>query len=186
MAAGTQLFFVGRLRYYKGVNYLLEALRQLPRTQLTIVGTGPKEQEWKERAKGLGVNERVTWLGDLPDAELKAYYRACDIFVLPCSERSEAFGTVQLEAMAAGKPVVSCDVKTGVAWVNRNEVTGLVVPPKDPTALAKAIRRLSDDPGLRARMGAAGQLRVQHEFSLDKMVEQVQSVYDRALASKQV
>lgn len=178
-----QLLFVGRLRYYKGLNYLLEAMPQIPNAHLTVVGIGPKQAEWQALARALGIENRVTWAGEVSDAELASYYAACDIFVLPCSERSEAFGAVQLEAMAAGKPVVSCDVKTGVAWVNQNEVTGLVVPPKNPAALAEAITRLFRDEGLRERMGEAGQARVEQEFTVEKMVERVMRVYERALKS---
>lgn len=180
---GQELLFAGKLRYYKGVNYLLEAMPFLPQAHLTIVGSGPMEQEWKHLAETLGITGRVTWAGQVSDAELTAYYQACDIFVLPCSERSEAFGAVQLEAMAAGKPVISCDVHTGVAWVNQNKVTGLVVPPKNPLALGGAISRLLDDSALRTRMGAAGKQRVETEFTLEKMVERVMQVYERAQAN---
>ncbi|MBI4673352.1 MAG: glycosyltransferase [Chloroflexi bacterium] len=175
---GENLLFVGRLRYYKGVNYLLEALTMLPSAQLTIVGTGPMEREWKALANSLGVASRVRWAGQVSDAELPAFYAACDIFVLPCSERSEAFGAVQLEAMGAGKAIVSCDVNTGVAWVNQNEVTGLVAPPKNPRALAEALARLRDDASLREQMGRAGRERFQREFTLDVMVGRVMRVYE--------
>jgi rhamnosyl/mannosyltransferase len=181
---GGRLLFVGRLRYYKGVNFLLEALTRLENAHLTIVGTGPMEREWKALANNLGVASRVTWAGEVPDAELPAYYAACDVFVLPCSERSEAFGAVQLEAMAAGKPIVSCDVNTGVAWVNQNEVTGLVVAPKNPAALAEALARLLHDDARRQKFGAAGRERFAREFTLDKMVERVLEVYDNALAKR--
>lgn len=179
-----ELLFAGKLRYYKGVNYLLQALTLIPNAGLTIVGTGPMEREWKQLADSLGISPRVTWVGQVSDRELRAYYDSCDVFVLPCSERSEAFGMVQLEAMAAGKPVVSCDVNTGVAWVNRNEITGLVVPPKDPRALADALARLLGDAALRERMGAAGKERVALEFNAQKMVEGVMQVYERALAEQ--
>lgn len=176
-----QLLFVGKLRYYKGLNYLIEAMCLLPNAHLTVVGSGPMEQTWRALAEQLRVNERITWAGEVSDESLGAYFAACDVFVLPCSERSEAFGTVQLEAMAAGKPVVSCDVKTGVAWVNQNQVTGLVVPPKDARALAHAIACLLKDNLLRARMGAAGLARVQAEFTLEIMVDRVMKAYENAL-----
>ncbi len=178
---GNHLLFVGRLRYYKGVHYLLEALTFLPDARLTIVGTGPMQRTWKNVAEALNVSERVHWAGEVSDADLSAYYAACDVFVLPCSERSEAFGAVQLEAMAAGKPVVSCDVDTGVAWVNQNDITGLVVPPKNSRALADAIARLLNDDALRHKLGKAGRLRVEQEFTLQKMVDGVMRVYERAL-----
>lgn len=181
----TDLLFVGRLRYYKGVNYLLRALALLPNVSLTVVGIGPMENEWKKLARTLELDTRITWAGEVPDADLPAYYDACNIFVLPCSERSEAFGLVQLEAMAAARPVVSCDVDTGVAWVNQNGQTGLVVPPKNPRALADALTRLLGDAALRAQMGAAGRARVASEFGVDKMAERVMAVYERVREKKQ-
>lgn len=174
---GLELLFVGRLRYYKGLDYLLRAMKNLPTSHLVIVGIGPMEQQWKELAQQLGIAARVNWAGEVQDALLPQYYASCDIFVLPASERSEAFGAVQLEAMAAGKPVVSCDVGTGVAWVNRNEETGLVVPPRDSVALSKAILRLAGDEQQRELMGSRGRARVQSEFTSDLMVERVLSLY---------
>ena len=181
----TEFLFVGKLRYYKGINYLLQAMSQIPGAHLTIVGTGPMENNWRALADELGIAARVTWAGQVPDAELPAHYQACDIFVLPCSERSEAFGAVQLEAMAAGKPIVSCEVNSGVSWVNQNEITGLVVPPKNPDALRHALNRLRQDDALRQTMGAAGQARYAREFTLDVMVTRVLQVYETALAAKQ-
>lgn len=179
-----RLLFVGKLRYYKGVNYLLQALPQIPGAQLTIVGTGPMEQNWKALADALGVAARVQWLGALSDDALRAQYAACDVFVLPCSERSEAFGAVQLEAMAAQRPIVSCDVNTGVAWVNQHEATGLVTPPKNPQALAQALGRLLQDDALRHKLGAAGRERFAREFTGAAMVERVERVYANALAGE--
>lgn len=176
------MLFVGKLRYYKGVNFLLQAMTQLPNAHLTIVGAGPMEREWKALAQSLHLETRVTWAGEVSDDALPAYYDACDVFVLPCSERSEAFGAVQLEAMATGKPIVSCDVHTGVAWVNQHNVTGLVVPPKNPDALARALTELLKDAPRRAAMGRAGRERFAREFTLDLMVECVLRVYENALA----
>jgi glycosyltransferase involved in cell wall biosynthesis len=175
------LLFVGRLRYYKGLEYLLEALCELPRAQLIVVGTGPMDRAWRAHARRLGVDDRVVFVGAVRDAELPAYYAACDIFVLPSSERSEAFGLVQLEAMAAGKPVVSTELGTGTSFVNADGETGLVVPARDARALAAAITRLIDEPALRARMGAAGRARVLREFTAEKMVDQIMAVYDNLI-----
>jgi len=175
------LLFLGRLRYYKGLNYLLDALRDLPRAQLTVVGTGPMEEAWRAQVQQLGLAERVAFVGEVPDAELPAYYAASDIFVLPASERSEAFGAVQLEAMAAGKPVICTELGTGTSYVNVDGETGLVVPARDADALAAAITRLIDDADLRAHMGAAGRARVREQFTLEKMVARVMEVYAEGL-----
>jgi rhamnosyl/mannosyltransferase len=171
------LLFVGHLRYYKGVNYLIEALRELPTAHLTIVGSGMMERAWKNLARDLGVASRIEFVGEVPDAQLPGYYAACDIFVLPSAEKSEAFGVVQLEAMASGKPVVCTELGTGTSFVNRDGETGFVVPARDSHALARAIQKLLDDSALRARMGAAGRARVRAEFTIAQMIERVMAVY---------
>ncbi len=176
------LLFVGRLRYYKGLQYLLQAMVQLE-ARLLVVGTGPMEAEWRKTAGELGLNNRVVFLGEVTNTDLAAYYRACDVFVLPASHRSEAFGTVQLEAMAAGLPVVSTEVGTGTSYVNRHGETGLVVPPRDPDALAEALQRLLTDADLRARLGAQARARVAEEFTHDRMVECIARLYYQLLHS---
>jgi rhamnosyl/mannosyltransferase len=139
------------------------------------------ERAWRALARDLGVEARVQFVGEVRDEELPAYYAASDIFVLPASERSEAFGAVQLEAMAAGKPVVCTELGTGTSFVNRDGETGFVVPARDPDALAAALARLMDDAALRARLGAAGRARVRQEFTLENMVARVMRVYDQVL-----
>ena len=171
------LLFVGRLRYYKGLHYLLRALVDLPGAHLAVVGSGPMEAAWKALASELGLMSRVRFVGEVPDGELPAYYHACDCFVLPACERSEAYGLVQVEAMAAGRPVICTELGTGTSSVNRHGETGLVVPPRDPEALAAACRELLADPERRRAMGARGRERALAEFSLEKMVERVEVVY---------
>ena len=178
----ARLLFVGHLRYYKGLDFLLRALCELPKAHLTVIGTGMMERAWRALAGNLGVDARVHFLGDVPDAQLPAHYAACDIFVLPSSARSEAFGMVQLEAMAAGKPVVCTELGTGTSFVNVDGETGFVVPACDAHALAAAIVRLMDDSELRARMGAAARARVRTEFTIEIMVARVMRVYEQVLA----
>lgn len=175
------LLFVGQLRYYKGLEYLLHALCDLPTARLIVVGTGPMGERWRELAHALGLDARVIFAGAVPDAELPAYYAAADIFVLPASERSEAFGLVQLEAMAAGKPVVSTQVGTGTSFVNLDGLTGRVVPARDPHALAAALAALARNPAQREKMGATGRARVHDEFTLDRMVQRVLGLYQQLL-----
>ncbi len=177
-----QILFVGHLRYYKGLDYFLRALAQLPAARLTIIGAGPLERAWRALARELRVDDRVEFAGEIADAELPAYYAACDIFVLPSSERSEAFGVVQLEAMAAGKPVVCTEIGTGTSFVNVDGETGFVAPARDADALARAIKTLMENPELREQMGARGRARVRAEFSVEKMVDGVLRVYAAALS----
>lgn len=174
---GRIVLFVGRLRYYKGLNYLIDAMRDVEAT-LLVVGTGPMEAEWRHYAETRSWSRRIVFSGSVPDEELPVYYQACDVFVLPASERSEAFGAVQIEAMAAGKPVVSTELGTGTSYVNRDGETGFVVPPRDSGSLAAAVKRLLDDEDLRRRMGEAGRHRARTEFTEDIMVERVMRVYE--------
>jgi len=179
---GEQLvLFVGQLSYYKGVEYLIQAMPQVNGRALLAGGESTwRQNELEGLARRLGVADRVIFLGQQEQA-LPALYQACNVFVLPSIERSEAFGIVQLEAMASGRPVVSCDVGTGVAWVNQDGITGLVVPPRDPGRLATALNRLLDDPPLAARLGQAGQARVREQFTQARMVEQIEQLYEQVL-----
>lgn len=179
-AAGRALLlFAGRLVPYKGVDVLLLALRDVD-AELVVAGDGPQRDAWMALSKALGVESRVRFAGEVTPGELRALFHACDVFVLPSVTRAEAFGYVQLEAMACGKPVVSTRVASGVPWVNRHEDTGLTVPPGDPAALGAALRRLVQDPGLRAGFGAAGRARVLSEFTMTTMGERAAAVYDEA------
>ncbi len=176
------LLFVGRLRYYKGLDDLLRALRDLPDTKLRVVGVGPMLEPLRDMARDLGIAERVEFLGEVDDARLPEVYRRAHIFVLPANARAEAFGTVLLEAMASGLPCVTTEVGTGTSWVVQDGVTGLVVPPHDPEALAKAIRRLLEDRHLRLEMGKAARARVESEFTQERMVQGVIGVYEALLS----
>ena len=135
-------------------------------------------------ARELGISDRVRFAGEVSHEELAALYHACDVFVLPSITRAEAFGYVQLEAMACARPVVSTRVPSGVAWVNRDGVTGLTVAPGDVEALARAIAALTADPDLARRMGAAGRDRVLSEFTMARMRTAAATLY-REVASEQ-
>jgi len=176
------VLFVGRLRHYKGVHVLLAALARLPaEVQALIAGSGPLETQLRAQAQQLGVANRAHFLGTLDDDAVTALYHAADVFVLPSTNRAETFGIVQLEAMACGKPVICTELGTGTSYVNQHGVTGLVIPPNDPSALAEAIQSLLAQPELRARMGAASQARVAREFSNDAMLRQMLAFYQEAL-----
>lgn len=178
-----ELLFVGRLRYYKGLDTLVRAMTALPRADLQIVGDGPMREGLEHLAEELGVSGRVRFAGDVGDAELPAYYRGADVFVLPANARAEAFGTVLLEAMACGLPCVTTELGTGTSWIVQDRVTGYVVAPEDPVALAQAISKLQD-PALRRSMGEAGRQRVHKRFAQQRMVLQVVQVYQDALAGR--
>lgn len=174
---GSRLaLFAGRFRYYKGIFILLEAMRHVNAKAL-IVGAGPMETELREQAERNGAADRIVFLGELSDQALSDHMHACDLFVLPSIARSEAFGIVQLEAMACGKPVICTELNSGTSYVNAHMQTGLVVPPKNPEALAAAMTVLFEDPYLMAQMGAASRKRVESIFQADQMIDAILANY---------
>ena len=179
-------FAVGRHVYYKGFEYLIRAMGDVPHGVLVIGGDGPLTANLKAISASLGLEARVHFVGRIPDAELPFYYHACDIFCMPSVAPAEAFGLVQLEAMACGKPVICCELHNGVTYVNRDGETGLVVPPRDPKALAAALNHLSGNPALRLTLGEQGRHRAQTEFTVDTMVAGTLGVYKQVLGTATV
>lgn len=176
------LFALGRHVYYKGFEFLIRALASLPDAALALGGQGPLTAELRRIAREAGVADRVHFVGRIPDAELPAWYHACDVFCLPSVEPAEAFGIVQVEAMACGRPVLCCELGNGVNWVNRDGETGVAVPPADAAALAAALQRLRGDPALRARLGEEGRRRAYATFSADAVARGTLAVYREVLS----
>ena len=152
---GPLWFFCGRLVYYKGIETALLALQYVPGT-LLIAGDGPARPQLERLTARLNLKDRARFLGKIPrDEDLAAYYLASDAFWFPSNARSEAYGLVQVEAMASGCPVINTAIPhSGVPWVSRHEETGLTVPVDDPAAFAGAALRLLNEPGLRDRLAA--------------------------------
>jgi glycosyltransferase involved in cell wall biosynthesis len=176
---GSRLIMsVGRLVYYKGFEYLIRAMTRV-QGKLLIVGKGPLRAKLGALASELGVAERVVFLGKIDHAHLVACYHAAQVFVLASIARSEAFGIAQIEAMAAGLPVVNTQLDSGVPFVSLHEQTGLTVPPADSDQLAAAINRLLDNPDLAATFGRAAGLRAKQEFAVDVMAARTLSLYDQ-------
>jgi rhamnosyl/mannosyltransferase len=178
--ASPRVLFVGRLVYYKGLDVLIDALGDVPGT-LILAGEGPLDHELRERAAARGVLGRVHFLGRIADDDLPAYYHGADLFALPSTARTETFGVVQVEAMAAGLPVISTDLPTGVPWVNQDGVSGIVVPPGDASALAAALTRLAGDAALRAALGRNASARAESVFGLATMIERFRAVVEDAV-----
>jgi rhamnosyl/mannosyltransferase len=177
------VLFVGRLVYYKGLEYLIRAMQHVDAT-LVIVGDGPLRKELERLSRELRVDHKVRFAGRVPTETLHKYYRACLCLVLPSVERSEAFGVVQLEAMAYGKPVVNTSLPTGVPFVSVHGETGLTVPPRDPSALAEALNRLCREEELRRRLGRQARKRVETMFSKDVILTQIKSIYRELLRQR--
>jgi rhamnosyl/mannosyltransferase len=176
-AAEPFVLFVGRHVPYKGVDVLIRALAGTG-IHAVIAGDGPCRAAWQALAHTLQVPARFT--GDVSDTELHELFGACAACVLPSTTRAEAFGYVQLEAMASGKPVISTDVPSGVSWVNQHERTGLIVPAGDIGSLRAALRRLIDDGILRERLGRQARARVEEAFTVAHLRERLRAFYAEA------
>lgn len=173
------VLFTGRLVYYKGIEYLVDAMSLIPEAHLIVVGVGPLREKLEQMA--IDSHNNISFMSFLQESELLDMYQACDIFVLPSVENSEAFGIVQLEAMACGKPVITADINTGVNYVNQHELTGLVVEKRNPTALADAIKKLIHNPELRSQLGDFAQSRIMRDFTTDKMIDSTINLYQSLL-----
>jgi rhamnosyl/mannosyltransferase len=173
---------VGRLVYYKGLHNAVRALASVP-GKLLVVGHGPLEASLKKLAREVGVADRVVWHGVASAEELIGAYHAATAFWFPSNERSEGFGLAQVEAMASGCPVLNTSIPgSGVPWVSPHGETGLTVPVNDPAALARAARRLLEEPGLRERLAQGARERASQEFGHTLMARRSLDVYAQVCA----
>lgn len=171
---GEQFFlFIGSHRYYKGLPFLIEAARRVP-YNIVLIGE-VNAAEIKE------CPENVTVIGKVNDADKTAILELSRGLILPSHLRAEAFGVVLLEAMRASKPIVTCEIDSGMSYVNRHEETGLILPPRDPDALAAAMTRLSEHPDEAAVFGAVGRERFEAEFQASIMAQRYHSLYSKLL-----
>ena len=146
-----------RLMVWKGVGGILEAMTQLPdEVHLLIAGDGDMEEAWKQLARDTGIADRVTFLGNVPHAQIPTYVRAADVFVL--NSRYEGLSHTLLEVLHLDRPMIASNV-CGNPEVVEHEVNGLLVDPHDPSELARAVLRLLDDPELCQRFVEAGRER---------------------------
>lgn len=178
------ILFMGRHRYYKGVDDLIRAVGLLPAelaVRLLIGGDGPLRGAWEALSSELGLQDKISFVGHLSDDALPRFYASGDLFVLPANSRAESFGKVLQEAMAAGLPCISTELGTGTSFVVQDGVTGLVIPPQNPAALAEAIHDLAQRQDLCQKMGKQGQNRAITEFSREQMVAKIEAAYTAVL-----
>jgi rhamnosyl/mannosyltransferase len=167
--------FVGTLRYYKGLDFLLTAAKNIP-CPIVLVGQGPLESHLRSRI----TSEKLTnihFLGSLGDQDKYILLNLCYGFIFPSHLRSEAFGISLLEAARQGRPLICCDIGTGTTFINLHEVTGIVVPPEDPIALQNAMLKLWNDSDLAHKLGFRAQQRFNNIFTVDKMVDSYLKLY---------
>lgn len=181
---GKRVLFVGRLISYKGLEYLIGAMKKIseriPNVKLIVIGGGMLEEKLKKQAEELDIGRFIEWRGELHENGTLHEYQSCDVFVLPSIYKSEAFGIVQLEAMSCEKPVISCDIEgSGVSWVNQNNETGFVVEPRDSDSLANAVIKILENKKLARKFGKAGRERVLKFFTRKKVVDGILKVYEK-------
>lgn len=172
---GRKILFVGKLRDYKGVDYLIRAMQDVDAV-LDIVGNGEKEKKLKQLVADLNLNSKIKFWNNASDEDLNLFYQNASVFVLPSINEAEAFGIVQLEAMGSATPVINTHLKSGVPYVSLDGVTGFTVPPRSPHALATAINRILEDADLYQQFSRNAIARAM-EFSEKTMVSKYYEVY---------
>ncbi|MFQ5472370.1 MAG: glycosyltransferase family 4 protein, partial [Dehalococcoidia bacterium] len=184
MDGRRNILFVGRQEKRKGLPYLLEAYRQLkpemPDTRLVIVGPDGGIRNACLRYIDQHQLKDVHFVGYASDEELPRYYRSADVFCAP-NTGHESFGIILLEAMAASRPIVASDI-SGFRDVLTHGKHGLLVPPKDASALATALKTLLSDPARRDEMAHAGSDHAR-QFAWEEVSAKVLSHYERTLAN---
>jgi glycosyltransferase involved in cell wall biosynthesis len=174
-------FFIGVHRYYKGLVYLVQAAVNLE-CDVVIAGSGPETNKLKALASELGANN-VKFPGQISEEEKVGYFKGCIAFVLPSHLRSEAFGVCLLEAMAAGKALITTNIDSGMSYVNNDGVTGLSVSPCSVESLRSAMLSLLQDRVLALRMGKAARERFVRKFTASVMRNSYDSLYRDILSS---
>jgi phosphatidylinositol alpha-mannosyltransferase len=174
-----RILFVNRLDRRKGFPVMVESFRRLAadRPDVLLVVAGDGEDRGAVSELPIALRARVIMLGAVPHDDLPPYHAASEVFAAPATGR-ESFGIVLVEAMAAGLPVVASDI-AGYREVVRHGVEGILIPPRDPGALAEALRTVLDDPEAARRLGAAGRDRARR-YSWDVVARELVGVYEEA------
>jgi glycosyltransferase involved in cell wall biosynthesis len=177
--------WLGRLVRRKGVDEVIEAMRRLPAAELVIAGGegdgDPDAARLREHARRMGVADRVHLVGPVSRTDVPALLRSADAVV--CVPWYEPFGIVPLEAMACGRPVVASAVG-GIQDTVVDQVTGLLVPPRRPDALAGALRDLLASPTMGAAYGIAGRDRVLARYGWERVAAATAQVYSEVVAAR--
>ena len=167
--------FVGVLRYYKGLHILIEAASKSD-YPIVILGSGPIESELKLKVIKKGINN-IHFVGFVSDLDKVSLFTLSYAIVFPSHLRSEAFGISLLEGAMYGKPLISSEIGTGTTYININGETGLVVEPKNPEALHKAMEYLWKNPNIAKKMGKESAKRFEDYFTANKNAECYRELY---------
>ncbi|WP_312078146.1 glycosyltransferase [Chryseobacterium sp.] len=171
-----KILFVGKLREYKGLKYLILAAEEL-NVRIDIVGNGEQESELRDLILETKQQDKIYLHTDVNDTQLKSYYKNADFFVLPSINEAEAFAVVQLEALSYGLPVINTNLKSGVPYVSLNDVTGYTIEPENHIQLKNAMQKLIANPEVYAEFSKNALERAK-EFTNEKMVEKYLDVYE--------
>jgi glycosyltransferase involved in cell wall biosynthesis len=169
--------FTGVLRYYKGLNYLIDAASSV-NADILIVGSGHLSDELRSAAASI---PNVHFMGQLEDPDKFALLHLASGFVFPSHLRSEAFGLALLEGAMFGKPLISTSIGSGMSYINRNGETGIEVPPRNAIALADAMNAILSAPDRASAMGAAARQRYLDLFTADRMASDYVRAYEKLL-----
>ena len=181
---GRLVVACGRLVPYKGFDVLIRAAAGR-NFEVWIIGEGRERPRLESLIAELGLEDRVRLLGSVPDSELVKFMRIANVFVLPSVTNAETFGIAQLEAMAAGRPIVNTALDTAVPLVARHGIEALTVRPGDHEALADAIDTLINDVPRRKRMGEAAKLRATSRYSTLAFREGIERIYQQAVSANE-
>jgi len=170
--------FIGSLRWYKGLNFLLDAFHEIDNLNLLIVGTGPKEKFINAELKN-SKSKNIKYLGSLSDEITLNYLKNSKFLILPSTSPAEAFGQVLLEASYFKKPMITTELGTGTSYVNKNLETGIVIKPNSKIELVKAIKELIGDKDKIEKYGNNAYNRLHKEFSADFNSKKLLEVYSK-------
>lgn len=178
------ILFVGRLAEKKGVSYLIKAmpgvLKEIPNAHLVIIGSGSEEKRLKGLTKKLGLEEKISFLGKIPNEELPQYYNLSDVFVAPSIQAkkgdTEGLGVVLLEAIACGTPVIGTNIG-GISDIIKNNQTGLLVEQKNSEQLGEAVIKLLENKKIRKQLIKNAQKHIKDIFSWEVVSEKFKKIY---------
>lgn len=176
---GDFFLFIGVLRYYKGLEFLLEAIKDTE-INVVIAGAGPEEKKLKSIAEANNIKNAI-FLGSVEEVEKISLLKLCKAVIAPAHLRSEAFCISLLEGLTYGKPLISTELGTGTSFVNKHNVSGLVVNPKDIHALRNAIIKLDSDKELVENLSQGAKQHFNNEFSPSKMGNAYLKLYEDIL-----